>query len=259
MRGSEENVRCLDVTPITTRGRPLKPRSVNKHVECVRGFLRYLCAEGLSPAGFVDAVQPVKEPHVLPGGVLSHEQVRCILDRIPSGTASGVRDRAMLEMLYSAGIRAAELLGLDVDRVDFRNGTALVTGKGNRQRVVPVGHTAMRLLESYVRAVRPYMLADRDEQALFVDGAGKRLAYHSLRRIVHRRAEAAGIEINVTPHTFRRSCATEMLRSGANMYHVKELLGHESLETLKHYAKLTITDLKKTHAKCHPRERDREQ
>ena len=179
-----------------------------------------------------------------------------MLDRIPSSSSAGVRDRAMLELLYTSGIRSAELLGLDVGRVDFRNRTALVNGKGNKERVVPIGKTAVRLLESYVRAVRPYMLTDRGEQALFVDADGKRLAYHSLRRIVHRRAEQAGIEINVTPHTFRRSCATEMLRSGANMYHVKELLGHESLETLRHYAKLTITDLKRTHHRCHPREKD---
>ena len=82
------------------------------------------------------------------------------------------------------------------------------------------------------------------------------MPYYTLRRIVHACAVKAGIEINVTPHTFRRSCTTEMLRGGAGMYHVKELLGHESLETLKHYAKLVITDLKKTHAKCHPREKD---
>ena len=82
----------------------------------------------------------------------------------------------------------------------------------------------------------------------------RKAGYHTFRRIVHRSAEAAGLEINVTPHTFRRSCTTELIRGGANLYHVKELLGHENLETLKHYTKLTIEDLKATHARCHPRE-----
>ena len=104
--------------------------------------------------------------------------------------------------------------------------------------------------------MRPHLLANAAETALFLDANGRPLAYHSLRRIVQGCREAAGLEINVTPHTFRRSCATELLRSGANMYHVKELLGHESLDTIKHYARLTISDLRKTHRKCHPRDKD---
>lgn len=91
---------------------------------------------------------------------------------------------------------------------------------------------------------------------MFLDAQGSRLPYHRFRLIVRSAARHVGTPINVTPHTFRRSCTTEMLRSGANMYHVKELLGHETLDTLKHYARLTITDLKATHAKCHPREKD---
>ena len=118
------------------------------------------------------------------------------------------------------------------------------------------GATAVRLLEAYIKAVRPHLATGSGGKALFLDAAGRRMRYHTLRRLVHACAEAAGLHICVTPHTFRRSCTTELLRSGANMYHVKELLGHESLDTLKHYARLTITDLKKTHRRCHPRERD---
>ena len=158
-------------------------------------------------------------------------------------------------MLYSTGIRVSELLGLNVRDVDLDNATAVVLGKGNKQRVVPIGKTALRLLESYLKAVRPFLLKKSDEQALFLNHAGERMPYHTVRRIVQRQAEAAGLEIKVTPHTFRRSCTTELIRGGANLYHVKEILGHENLETLKHYTKLTIEDLKKTHAKCHPRER----
>jgi len=177
---------------------------------------------------------------------------------VPIGVPEGYRNRAMLEVLYSSGLRAAELLGLDLDDIDFDNATAIVTGKGNKQRVVPIGRTALRYLESYLKAVRPFLLRDPGERAVFLDQKGHRLRYNALAMIVRSCAIRAGLgDMHVTAHTFRRSCATELLRGGANMYHVKDLLGHATLNTLKHYAKLTITDLKKTHAKCHPRERER--
>jgi site-specific recombinase XerD len=161
----------------------------------------------------------------------------------------------MLELLYSTGIRAGELLGLEVAHLDLKNSTAMVTGKGNKQRIVPIGKTALRYTQNYLTAVRPFMQRDKTEQALFLNADGKRLAYQALRRLIHRYAKDANIKINTTPHTFRRSCTTELLRANANMYHVKELLGHESLDTLKHYARLTINDLRATHKKCHPREK----
>ncbi len=238
----------------TTRGLPLKPKSINKKIENVRGFLLYLAAEGLIPSALAASVEYVKEPKLLPTSVMTHDQVRKLLRSVRTDSTTGYRDRAMFELLYSTGIRAGELLGLDVSHVDLKNATALVYGKGRKERVVPIGVTALRYTESYLTAVRPFLLRDRTEQAVFLDAQGKRLPYHVFRRLVHHYADDVGIAVNVTPHTFRRSCTTELLRSGANMYHVKELLGHESLDTLKHYAKLTITDLRETHRKCHPRE-----
>jgi site-specific recombinase XerD len=240
----------------TSKGRPLKAGSVNKQVENLRGFLKHLASHGYVPPGLTEAIELVKEPKLLPGSVLTHQQMRRLLEAVPTGDAEGYRFRTMLELLYSSGIRAAELLGLDVGDVDFRQDTALVTGKGQKQRVVPFGKTARRYLEGYIGAVRPHLLRDRTEKALFLDEQGRRFPYHRLRRLVHAYAAKAGLDGPITPHTFRRSCTTEMLRAGAGMYHVKELLGHESLDTLQHYARLTILDLKKTHRQCHPRERD---
>ena len=236
-------------------GAPLKPRSINKRLETARGFLSFLASQGYVQSTLADTLQYVRQPKLLPGSVLEHAQVRKLLSRIPTTDACGHRDRAMLELLYSSGIRVGELLGLDVHDIDPRNATMRVTGKADKERIVPIGRTALRYLDSYRLAVRPFLLRDRSEKALFLDAHGGRLAYHRVLRIVHRYARLAGLAVNVTPHTFRRSCTTELIRSGANMYHVKELLGHESLDTLKHYAKLTIADLKKTHAKHHPRER----
>jgi len=252
----------------TAEGLPLKAGTINAYNDRVRRFLRYLVRQGHVQRAYIEAIEHIKTPRLLPGGVLTHAQIRKLLTKVDISTAEGHRDRTMLEVVYSTGIRAAELLALDVGHVDVANATLLVHGKGNKERMVPLGRTALRFLESYIVGVRPFLVARRsfcshgrairpeDEQALFLTKRGTRVSYTRLRHYVRRHAERVGIEIPVTPHTFRRSCTTELLRSGANMYDVKELLGHESLETLKHYAKLTITDLKRTHAKCHPRERD---
>jgi len=242
----------------TRQGQALKPRTINKQIENLRTFLRYLARHGVVSSSLPKALGFVKEPQFLVSGVLNHNQVKQIMGSKPANDAETWRNRVMLEVLYSTGIRASELLGLNVRDVDLDNSTAVVLGKGDKQRVVPIGKTALRLLESYLKAVRPILLKQAHEQAMFLNHAGKRMPYHTFRRIVQRYAEVAGLEVKVTPHTFRRSCTTELIRGGANLYHVKELLGHENLETLKHYTKLTIEDLKATHAKCHPRERSGE-
>jgi integrase/recombinase XerD len=139
--------------------------------------------------------------------------------------------------------------------VDLVNASVRVWGKGSRERIVPIGKTALRLLESYLRAVRPYLLRDASEPAMFI-ARGQRLPYTSVLRVVHQYTDKLGLNVTVTPHTFRRSYTTELIRNGANVYHVKELLGHQDLHTLKHYARLNIGDLQKTHAQCHPRERE---
>jgi site-specific recombinase XerD len=244
------------VTRTTSLGTPLKPRSVNKHLATMRAFLTRIARLGYISPKLLNSLEYVKEPKVLPTGVLTHAQVRKILEAVNTATPFGYRNRTMLEVIYSSGVRVAELLGMNIDSVDYANGTATVMGKGRKERVVPLGRTALHYLETYVKAVRPYLVRGPQQKAMFLDAQGSRLPYHRFRLIVQSAARQVGTPINVTPHTFRRSCTTEMLRSGANMYHVKELLGHETLDTLKHYARLTITDLKATHAKCHPREKD---
>jgi len=240
----------------TLRGLPLKPSSINSQVGSVRHFLLYLVNRGYIMKSICDALERVKEPSTLPGSVLTHSEVRKLLKCIDTSSPTGYRDRALLEMLYTSGVRATELLDLDVGSIDFEQGTALVNGKGNKQRVVPVGKTALRYLKSYVLGVRSFLLREKTEQSLFLNREGRRFAYHNLRYLLRRCTRNMKLDTRVTPHTFRRSCTTEMVRGGANIYHVKELLGHETLKTMRHYVKLTINDLKKTHEKCHPRERD---
>jgi len=240
----------------TGRGLPFKPLSINKLIESVRGFLKFLTARGHVPGVLNGVLCSVKKPILLPTSVLTHAQVRKLLAHIPTSDPQGYRDRTLLELLYSTGIRRKEALQLKLTDIDFGHATALVMGKGSKQRVVPVGRTAMRHLETYVKAVRPFLQREASDQDLFLDRTGKVLTGPALRVRLLRYAASLDVPFAVTPHTFRRSCATELIRGGANLYHVKDLLGHEDLDTLKHYVKLTIADLKKTHEKCHPRERD---
>jgi len=240
----------------TTKGLPLKPRSINKQIESLRSFIAWLVRQGYIQSHLLETLEYIKEPQLLPTSVLTHAQMKKLLRQVPGSSSETYRDRCLLELLYSTGARISEILGLDLGDIDLKNRTALLMGKGRKQRVVPIGETATRYLESYLRAVRPFLLREQDQQAVFLQGEGNRLAYHAVRKIIKRYADAARLDIVVTAHTFRRSCTTELLRNGGNMYHIKELLGHENLDTLKHYAKLTIADLKATHKQCHPREKD---
>jgi site-specific recombinase XerD len=221
----------------------------------VRRFLADLHDQGHVSEILVGALEYVKEPKLLPRA-LQHEQMRALLQTIDTTQPEGHRDRTMLELLYSSGLRAAELLGLDVDGVDFEHQVVTVMGKGRKERVVPVGATALRFLEGYLRAVRPALVCDPACRALFVDAAGKRLPYHTLRRIVLATGAEAGLLEPLTAHMFRRSCTSELVRGNANLYHVSRMLGHESLDTLRHYVRLNIADIQKTHRQTHPRERD---
>ncbi len=239
----------------TRQGRLFKPRTINLYIVSTKGFLSYLADNGHARKDYPGILRYVKEPKTLGGSVLTHAQVRRMLDAMPSNDLLGYRNRTMLELLYSTGVRSSELLGLNTFDIDLKNSTMCVTGKGDKQRMVPIGKTALKYLETYINAIRVYLLKDLEQDALFLSHTGNRFIYRNLLRVVKLSAQRAGYA-NVSAHTFRRSCATEMVRAEANMYHVKELLGHESLDTLKHYTRLTINDLKRTHQLCHPREKD---
>lgn len=240
----------------TAKGYPIKASTINKYLTIARSYIYYLAANGIVSKSLAEALPLVKQPSLLPGSTLPHAQVRRILRKQQTHSPEGYRMRTIFELLYTSGIRARELLGLDVTDIDLEYGTARVCGKGNKERMVPIGHTAHRYLETYIKAIRPFLVRDRAETALFLNARGARYSYSSLQIYVQTFMRQFGFDERVTAHTFRRSCATEMIRSGANVYHIKELLGHETLRTLQHYLKLTIVDLKRTHEKCHPRERD---
>jgi integrase/recombinase XerD len=240
----------------TAKGLPWKPASINTVIKAVRPFLDYLHELGYITRDLSRHLQYIREPHLLPHSVLTHAQVRLLMRKIDTGTPTGVMDRAAIELLYSSGIRVGELEGLALTDVDLEQGVARVIGKGKKERFVPIGKTALKWLTSYIRGVRPYLLRGAQTNAVFVNADGKPLRQDRIRSRIHEYAAGLDLAISVTPHTFRRSCTSEMIKGNANLYHVKQLLGHKSFETLNHYAKLDIADLRKTHERCHPRERE---
>jgi integrase/recombinase XerD len=208
------------------------------------------------PGGLLKVLAYLKEPKLLPKNTLSHAEVVRILESVPADTPIHVRDRAILEVLYSCGIRREELVCLDLAALDLEGGVIRVEkGKGAKERVVPVGRHAVEWLGRYLAAARPSLLGGREEHGrVFVSKRGLPLDGTSVLEIVKRWARAAGIEKPVGPHTFRRSCATGMIRGGAGVGHVKDLLGHEDFASLSSYVKLAIVDLKEALKKYHPRE-----
>ena len=158
----------------------------------------------------------------------------------------------MLELMYAAGLRASEVVGANMQDLDLKECTILVHGKGNKQRISLFGTPCKSALKDYLEGER---VAPKEGDPIFTNPYGGRITTRTLQNVVRRWARRAGLPDEVSPHTLRHSFATHLLDRGADLKTVQQLLGHESLDTLKHYAKLNIQDLKETHRKCHPRER----
>lgn len=194
----------------------------------------------------------------LPRNVLTRSEVKRLLDTPDTSTPVGVRDKAMLELFYSTGIRRAELCSLTIYDVDIRSGFLRVQGKGSKERVVPMGHMATEYMKEYLKHVRGRLTKkQRDERALFVgERWGRPLNKLILGRLVRHYGRTAGFKKNLTPHVLRHTCATHMLAGGADIVHVQRLLGHADITTTQIYVRVAQRDVKKMHDKCHPAEKD---
>jgi integrase/recombinase XerD len=197
-----------------------------------------------------------------PDNVISEAEMATLLDAPDSETPTGLRDRALLELMYSTGLRCAEVSALNLDDVDLREGIAFVHyGKGAKQRMVPIGESAIETVKRYITLARPLIVRHAHVQALFLiarcRGKGTRLGHGGIVWIIQKRAREAGIKKRVTPHTLRHSFATHLLRAGADLRHVQELLGHSRIDATECYTHLDVGDLASAHAKAHPRGRQR--
>lgn len=240
---------------------PLANASVARAVIAVRSLHRFAAAEGLTAEDPARSVRPPKPPRRLPKA-LSLEQVQAILAVPATDTEVGLRDTALLELLYGTGIRISEAVTLDVDEVDRLARTPAdepapglrVLGKGDKERIVPVGSYARKALDAYLVRGRPMLVAaGRGTPALFVNTRGDRLSRQSAWAVLRSVAEKAGITAEVSPHTLRHSYATHLLDGGADIRVVQELLGHASVTTTQIYTLVTIEHLREVFLTSHPR------
>jgi site-specific recombinase XerD len=221
--------------------------TVARKLAAVRTFYRHLVERGELDANPADLVATPKKDSYLPR-VLKPGEVAALLERIPGCSALDLRDRAMLELAYAAGLRAEELVDLDLDGADPDAEELRVEGKGGRTRVVPVGEHAWRALDRYLARGRP-ALDGGESRALFLSKSGRRLSTSDVRRRLRLRLRQAG----VSPHTLRHSFATHLLEGGADLRAIQELLGHASISTTQTYTRIESRRLKRAYARSHPR------
>jgi integrase/recombinase XerD len=229
-----------------------RPSTQARKVAAIRSFYGFALREELTTRDVAALLDAPKAGSYLPE-VLSADEVAAILDAPPADDPVGIRDRAILELLYACGLRVGELTGLDTDRLDLAGLQVRVIGKGNRERRVPMGEEARERIHRYLAGPRAAWTAGRTSAAVFVSQRGGRLTRESVWRLVRRWAAAAGVESRVTPHTFRHSFATHLLEGGADLRVVQTLLGHASISTTQLYTHLTGERLREVYARAHPR------
>ncbi len=248
---------------VASLGRPpsaLRPATVRRKAAAVRAFYRFCAREELTTIDLTDHLPPGGPTLALPD-TLDVAEVEALLDATrPEGPAS-TRDRALLELLYASGLRISEALGLDVGDLSFVTESVRVIGKGDRERVVPVGEVALGAIERYLGEARPLLAGvakGRRSAAgvsgpLFLSAHGRRLSRMEAWRAVRRAAQEAGIARHVSPHTLRHSFATHLLEGGADLRVVQELLGHASITTTQLYTHLTGARIRQVYDRAHPR------
>lgn len=227
-------------------------------VRAVRRLFEYLEAMNRILVNPAETFKEPKKETRLPRVVLTAKETRRVLDAPDLSLEIGIRDRAMMEVFYSTGIRLEELLRLSIFDCDLQGGLLRVNnGKGAKDRVVPLGRHAVKFLQTYLAKVRPsYAMGNRAERCLFVGRLGAPLSQQAVQKMVRNYARAAGIRKKVTPHTFRHTFATELVRNGADITAVQRMLGHADLSTTQLYTHVAGVEVKKTHRLSHPRERD---
>ncbi len=226
-------------------------RTIARRLAAVRSLFSYLTEQGIvesDPASILSAPKlPSRLPKTVPNDTLA-----ALLDAPDLATPAGLRDRAVLEVLYASGIRVSELVGLDLGDTDLAQGQLRVMGKGSKERIVPVHRAAVAALTEYVRAGRP-LLAKRAEDALFLSTRGNRLSADSVRLLMKRYLEQVGGALSISPHSLRHTFATHLVEAGADLRTVQELLGHVALSTTQIYTHVGKRRLKDVHKDAHPR------
>ncbi len=230
----------------------MSKRSVARILSSLKRFYGYLLREGLIQSDPFELIDAPLLATALPES-LSENDVESLLQAPEIVSALGFRDRAMLELLYATGLRVSELVELNFQQVNFRQGCLRVVGKGEKERLVPVGEEAMDWLERYLNQARPMILGARQSDYLFVTNRGSSMTRQAFWHIIKRYAKQAGIDKHLSPHTLRHAFATHLLNHGADLRVVQLLLGHSDLSTTQIYTHIAQQRLKELHSQFHPR------
>ncbi|MCR4426058.1 MAG: site-specific tyrosine recombinase XerD [Firmicutes bacterium] len=228
------------------------PTSAARKLSAIRGLFKFLVREGHMDRDPTLNLEAPKRPQRLPR-VLSVSEVDKLLSRGGKGDARGLRDRAMLELLYASGLRVSELISLRTADVNLELGCVRCVGKGNRERIVPVGACAVEALRRYLAAGRRALGGATSDESLFLTNRGRGMTRQAFWKIIKRRAAACGIRVEITPHTLRHSFATHLLANGADLRSVQEMLGHADIRTTQIYTHLTRAKLREVYNRYHPR------
>jgi integrase/recombinase XerD len=249
--GKESNFRSY-FTVLRRSG--LGSRSVARNLVALRQFFRFLEKEEIIGKNYLPKfllpVEARKLPHVL-----GRDEVKSLLNQPDSSVPSGLRDQAMMELLYATGLRVSELVSLHTQQVNLDGDYLTVRGKGGKVRVIPFGRWAKERIQIYLNRVRPRLLNGKMSQFLFLTRSGKGFTRQGFWKLIRRYALAAGVETKVTPHAMRHSFATHLLEGGADLRSVQSMLGHTDISTTQIYTHLNRSHLKEVHRRFHPRER----
>jgi integrase/recombinase XerC len=254
-----QDIDPAEVTPRTLRryaatlsDRRAVAATVARKLAALRALYRALREHGVVAQNPADLIPAPKRPRNLPR-VLRPDEMAAVLDRIPASTPLELRDRALFEVAYASGLRAEELVTLDMAAVDFDGEELRVEGKGGKTRFVPAGEPALRAVARYLERARPALANGDDTPALFLSKSGRRLSTSDVRRRLRAWTRHAEVQGGVSPHTLRHSFATHLLEGGADLRAIQELLGHASISTTQIYTRVESARLKTAYAKSHPR------
>ncbi len=240
---------CTYFSWMAERGK--SPATISRCTASLRSFFGYLVSCGDLPANPVRDIHVVKTEKKLPQ-ILTGEEVELLLSQPRCTDMKGYRDKAMLELLYATGIRVTELINLDVTDVSLAGGFIRCVSKG-KERIIPLYPAAVRALAEYINNIRPNMIADSFEQALFVNVSGERMSRQGFWKIIKYYQEKAKINKDITPHTLRHSFATHLLENGADLRSIQEMLGHSDISSTQIYTQLVKQHLKVVYNKYHPK------
>ncbi len=228
------------------------PATISRNLAAIRSFYSFLTQESLVKANPTTELDAPKIPKRLPN-VMTVSQVAILMEQPNGNNAAGLRDKAMLELLYATGIRVSELVDLNLVDVNLEMGFLRCLGKGSKERIVPMGKSAIEAIDAYLQKGRGKLIRNSEDQAVFVNIHGGRLTRQGFWKILKKYVRQAGFQGDITPHTLRHSFATHLLENGADLRAVQEMLGHSDISTTQIYTRVTAIHLRDVYQQSHPR------